>query len=372
MKKILVIAGDPSGEKHTAGVIRKLAELIPSVQWRGVGGNEMQAAGASIDFHVNQTSIMGFIEVIKHLPFLKKMEKELVTLLDNWKPDLVFLTDYPGFNLRFAAEAKKRNIPVIYFISPQIWAWGKSRIKKIPALVDHMLVILPFEKTIYDNANVPCTFVGHPLLEQLNVTESSKDFFSRFNLTENTPLIGLIPGSRNQEVKSLLPVMVQAVMPLIEHGKIQVVVAGVKSVQSEFYQCALEQQIPILFGETHAIMKHSHHCVVTSGTATLETSLFETPLIVVYKSGWMTYLMGRYLVKLDRISLVNIIANEMIVPELIQHEANSSNIRTAISNYLMDKVYYQTTKNKVSKIRFLLGEIQTSESSAKIVAEFLK
>ena len=364
---ILILAGEPSGEKHAASLIRYMKSKSPELKFYGMGGDLMKEAGTELLFHVNQTSIMGFVEVIKHLPFITRMKKALVDSLDQRKPDAVILVDYPGFNLRFAEEANKRNIPVYYYISPQLWAWGKGRIKDIKRLVRHMLVILPFEKELYEKHHVPVTYVGHPLIEQLNFTTTRSEFFKKLNWDESKHTVALLPGSRPQEVSSLLPVMLDAVRPLLDSGKIQAVVGAVHSVNQELYKIAENSGVKILYNETQHIMKFSDQAIVASGTATLETALCGTPLTVVYKTGLITYLLGKYLVKLDRISLVNIISNEMIVPELIQHEANPEKIRASVIRYIENESVRTETTEKLKKLHGLLGAFPAAETAGNVI-----
>jgi len=367
MNTILILAGEPSGEKHATSLVHYLKSQKTELNFYGMGGDLMAKEGVELLYHVNQTSIMGFTEVIRHLPFIKEMKKTLVHSLDERKPDAVVLVDYPGFNLRFAVEAKKRNIPVYYYISPQIWAWGKGRIKDIQKLISHMLVILPFEKEIYDKAGVKCTYVGHPLLEQLKFNRNKQEYFDQYKLEKSKPLVALLPGSRNQEVLSLLPEMIAAVMPLIKQNKIQAIIGGVENVDQTLYQIAKQNNIGVIFNDAHHLMKHSDQAVVASGTATLETALCGTPLTVVYKTSALTYLLGRYIVKLDRISLVNIISNEMIVPELIQKDANAEKIRNSILNYLNHPDLVENTKQKLSKLQSQLGEFSASERAGNVI-----
>ncbi|MCA0445537.1 MAG: lipid-A-disaccharide synthase [Bacteroidetes bacterium] len=369
-KTIMVLAGEPSGEKHVSFVIREIKNQYPDWQFYGMGGDLMKKEGCELLFHVNQTSFMGFAEVVKHLPIILDMKKTLVGTLDSRKPDLVLLVDYPGFNLRFAEEAHKRGIPVFYFISPQIWAWGKGRLKDIQRLITRMLVILPFEKQLYDKAGVECEFVGHPLTEQISLSMSKAEFFRIHNLDDSIPLVSLLPGSRVQEIKSLLPLMIDAVEPLRRDGKIQAVIAGVKFVDNRLYDLAASAGIPVIFDETHLVMSYAQQAVVASGTATLETSLCGTPLTVVYKTSWPTYFIGRYLVNLKWISLVNIISDEEVVPELIQHDATPESVRKSILRF-MDPEIRIAALQKIARLRNLLSEKSASKSAAGSVISFL-
>lgn len=369
---ILLVAGEPSGEKHAASLVRYLTSQKPDLKFYGIGGDLMKNAGVELLFHVNQTSVMGFFEVLKHLSFFKHVKKTLTQSLDQRKPDVVILVDYPGFNLRFAKEVFQRQIPIYYYISPQIWAWGKGRIKEIKQMVKHMLVILPFEKDFYEKSQVRVTYVGHPLVEQLKCDRTQTEFFSHYQLKENVHLVALLPGSRQQEIKSLLPDMLDAVKPLLDSGKIQVIIGGVTSVPNTLYDMAAKYHIPVIFNDTQHIMKFADQAVVASGTATLETALCGTPLTVVYKTSWLTYLLGKYLVKLDRISLVNIISNEMIVPELIQHDANPKSIRSSILRYLENPDIILSTKNQLAKLHDLLGKFPASETAGNVILSDLK
>lgn len=369
-KKIMVLAGEPSGEKHVAGILRELKLRHPGISFFGMGGDGMQAEGCELLYHVRQTAIMGFTEVVRHLPMILKMKKDLVRALDERKPDLVILVDYPGFNLRFAEEVKKRGIPVAWFISPQIWAWGKGRLKDIQRLVDQMLVILPFEKGLYEKARVPVEFVGHPLISQISVTESAAGFFERQGLDDKLPLVSLLPGSRRQEIASLLPVMIEAVKPLIRNREIQVVVSGVPFVPRDLYRPAEEAGVRVITGDVHSLMSFSQQAVVASGTATLETALCGTPLTVVYKTSWVTYFLGRYLVDLKWISLVNIISDESVVPELIQHKANPEEIRKSVRRFL-DPETVASTKGKLARLHDLLGQKSTPAAGAEVLSRML-
>jgi len=369
-KKVMVLAGEPSGEKHIAGILRELKLRQPGISFFGMGGDEMQAEGCDLLYHVRQTAIMGFAEVVRHLPMILKMKKDLIRALDERKPDLVVLVDYPGFNLRFAEEVKKRGIPVAWFISPQIWAWGKGRLKDIQRLVDQMLVILPFEKSLYEKAGVPVEFVGHPLISQIRVTESAAVFFDRHGLDARLPLVSLLPGSRRQEIASLLPVMIEAVKPLVQNREIQVVVSGVPFVPGDLYRPAGEAGVKVITGDVHALMSFSQQAVVASGTATLETALCGTPLTVVYKTSWLTYFLGRYLVDLKWISLVNIISDESVVPELIQHKAGPEEIRKSIQRFL-DPGTVASTKSRLARLHDLLGQKSTPVAGADVLSRML-
>ncbi|NUQ82683.1 MAG: lipid-A-disaccharide synthase [Bacteroidetes bacterium] len=360
----MILAGEASGDRHGADLVRELKALNPQLTFFGMGGDRMKAEGVELFFHISQTSIMGFTEVIRHLPFIFQMKKTLEQAVADRRPVYAVLIDYPGFNLRFARFLHQNNVPVIWYIAPQVWAWGKGRLKDIRRYVDLMLCILPFEEPFFRKAGIRAHFVGHPLVEQIEVSGSSSAFLSSISLPDDRPLIGLLPGSRSQEVSALLPVMVNAVLPLIQQGRVSAAVAGVNHLPPDVYKPAGEAGIPVVFGKVHDLMGHSTLSVVASGTATLETALCGTPLIVVYKTSWLTYLIGRFILRLDRISLVNIIPDEQLVPELIQHEANPESIRKQILSWLDQPAGREMVIEKLARLRKQLGSLSASREAA--------
>ena len=227
--RIMVIAGEASGDLHGAGVVRALKERVPQCDIYGIGGDKMQAAGMQLMYHVRELAVMGFWEVLQHLPLLRSVEKALEALLTFRKPDVLLLIDYPGFNLRFARVAHKRGIKIVYYISPQVWAWNPGRVKKMKGCIDKMLVVFPFEVDIYRRAGIDVEFVGHPLLEELEDPQGRSEFCKRWNFDENKKIVGLFPGSRKQEIERIFPAMIGAARILHQQHEVQVAV-GVSSV----------------------------------------------------------------------------------------------------------------------------------------------
>lgn len=362
IKRVLIIAGDPSGDLHGAGVVRELKRRRPDIDLFGVGGDGMKNAGMDLLYHLNDLSFMGFVEVVKHLPFLREVENRLDGLLLSRRPDLVLLIDYPGFNLRFARRAKDRGIPVVYYISPQVWAWGKHRLKKMKQVINRMLVILPFEKELYDSEHIPADFVGHPLLDVMHIRSTRSDFMAGQGFDGTGKLLGLFPGSRIQEIERMLPVMLNAARRVRESSDIQVGVSKAPNLPVDCYRRHLDSAVKsggpdvrLVEDGTYELMKYSDAAIVTSGTATLETACFETPMVVVYKASMISYFIGRLLVSVESIGLVNIVAGKKIVPELIQHGANADAIASNINRLFENPVLAEEMRNELAKVKGKLG-----------------
>lgn len=386
MKRVMIIAGEASGDAHGAGVVRELKRAAPEMDIFGIGGDKMEREGMTLTFHVREMSFMGFVEVLRHLPLIRRVERTLEALLKTRRPDAVLLIDYPGFNLRFARIAKRAGVKVFYYISPQVWAWKKGRLKKMPVLIDKMMVILPFEERLYKEHGIPVEFVGHPLLEELHVDESREEFCSRIGVDPARKIIALIPGSRNQEIRRLFPPMLEAAELLRKNHPIEIVVAAAPSIPVTLYREMIRQAeqgsdadtvsvahasmtVKVAENSTHALMKFAYAAIVTSGTATLETACFGTPMAVVYKTSWITYWLARLVVRIDTISLVNILAGRKVVPELIQHEAGPERIAHVIGRYLSDSAHYETVRAELSRVTEMMGEPGASKKVAEALLD---
>ncbi len=307
--KIYLIAGEDSGDLHTSNFIRELRHIYPKAKFRGVGGDKMAAAGADLVAHIKDVNFMGFWEVLTHLGTIRRLFNTVKTDISIWKPDAVILVDYPGFNLRMAKFIHKQGIKVFYYISPQLWAWKKGRVQTIKKYVNHMWVILPFEKDFYQKEGLEVEFVGHPLLDVIDSNE---------RVWHDPPTIALLPGSRKQEIQRVLPIMLE--MPE-RFPNFRFIIAGAPSQSEAFYQPFLTQKkVTLMMGQTYEVLQQADYALVTSGTATLETALFKVPQVVCYKGGLISYHIGKRLVKVSFISLVNLIVGRKVVSELIQHE----------------------------------------------------
>ena len=363
-----MIAGEASGDLHGAGVVRELKRRNPSIDIFGIGGDKMKKEGMTLTFHVAEMSFMGFVEVVKHLPLIRSVERTLEQLLILKKPDVVVLIDYPGFNLRFARIVKKYGIKVIYYISPQVWAWKKGRVKKMKELIDRMLVVFPFEVPIYEQEQIPVQFVGHPLVEEMQDVMTREQFSKRYSLLQERKFIAVIPGSRTQEIEKLFSVMARAAVQLAGNEK-DVVVAVAPNLPLELYKehCPSGADVKFIQHATHEVMKYAEFAFVTSGTATLETACVGTPMVVVYKTSMITYWIARLVVKIKNISLVNIVAGKSIVPEIIQHAATVDRLVEMSKNIIDSADRYNGMKHELEIVRQKLGGIGASEQVADAI-----
>lgn len=329
-----IIAGEASGDMHASNMMAELRALDANAHFRCWGGDRMQEQGAEVVKHYRDLAFMGFTEVLMNIRTIMRnfsfCEKDMLA----YKPDALILIDYPGFNLRMAKFAHKHGIPVYYYISPQIWAWKESRIKTIRNVVRRMYVILPFEKKFYALHDMEVNFVGHPLLDELH---HNKHLLSKQQLDETLnlsgkPIIALLPGSRAQEIRKMLPVMLSA---LKGYEAYQFVVCAVNSVDYAMYEnlCA-DIPVKVVKGHTYNVLKNAHAAIVTSGTATLETALFGVPQVVCYIAGYFSYIIARNLIKLKYISLVNLIMDKPVVSELIQNDLNPTRLRQELEKIL--------------------------------------
>jgi lipid-A-disaccharide synthase len=372
--KIMMIAGEASGDMHGASLMAALKKKQPGLVFFGIGGDRMISEGLESVYHIRQMAFLGFFEVIRHFPFIRRVFKAMHRTLDDRRPDLVILIDYPGFNLKFAGQAKKKGFRVVYYISPQIWAWGGGRIKKIRENVDCMLVIFPFEEILYRKAGVPAAFVGHPLKDSFDPGISRQDFLNRHGISPKTRILGLFPGSRNQEVERLLPVMVKAYERLrSEMPDLAAMVGQADTLQDSLYSGMLRGHDGIirLRNQTHALMKYCDAALVASGTATLETAVAGTPMAVLYKMAPLSFWIGRLLVRIPDIGLVNIVAGRRIVPELVQGDASPARIAEAVKPFLTDEAYNRMTRRELLRVNQKLGGRGASGHAAARILEFL-
>ncbi len=370
--RVMIIAGEPSGDLHGAGVVRELLRSSPDAEIFGIGGDKMQGAGMQLVYHVRELSIMGIWEVLQHLPLLRSVERTLEALLSARRPDVVLLIDYPGFNLRFARKAHERGVKTLYYISPQVWAWNPGRVRKMKGLIDKILVVFPFEVDIYRREGIPCEFVGHPILESLTEPQGRADFCKRQGMLPERPILGLFPGSRKQELERIFPSMLGAARMLNRQNGIQTAV-GVSSVlEFDFVKSFIREDFPVTLvsGGTHDLMKNSDVALVTSGTATLETACYQTPMVVVYKTSALTYAVGRLLVRIKNIGLVNIVAGKRVVPELIQGNAIPRRLAEEALRMLEDEELRKSISEELASVRRNLGTAGASRRVAETIRAF--
>ncbi len=370
----MMIAGEASGDVHGAGVVRELKALRPGIEIFGIGGDMMMNAGMKLTYHIREMSFMGFAEVLKHLPLIRSVEKTLERLLELQKPDVVVLIDYPGFNLRFARIAKEHNIKVVYYISPQVWAWKKGRVKKMKNIIDKMLVVFPFEVPIYERENIHVEFVGHPLVEEMQGIMGREEFCKKFDLNKDEKFIAVIPGSRKQEIHNLFNIMLKASIELARSGglaedgkKVVVAVAGNLTLDEYLRYVPRGERVKFIQHATHEVMKHAEFAFVTSGTATLETACCGTPMVVVYKTSPVTYWIARMVVKIKNIALVNIVAEKTVVPELIQNDVTVSALVRAARAILTQPEVRSEMKKELQLVREKLGGVGASAKAAQAI-----
>ncbi|MBF0385721.1 MAG: lipid-A-disaccharide synthase [Candidatus Omnitrophica bacterium] len=368
-KEIILIAGEASGDLHGANLAKELKKLDPYLKISGLGGKMMSDSGVEIYHDLTQLAVVGFFEVLRHYREIKKCFDLILKKAEEIKPCAVVLIDYPGFNLRLAKELKKRNIRVIYYISPQVWAWKKNRVKLVKKYVDKMLVIFEFEKTFYSNYGIKVEFVGHPLVDGCLVDKSKEDFLNSVGLKEYKYTIGLLPGSREKEIDNLLPVMLESAVLLSKKFPMaQFLLVKAPTIKSRLIDKHLRaKRLPIsvaIDGQYNAI-NSCDICIVTSGTATLETAIMGKPMVVIYKTSFLTWILAKFFVKIKDIGLVNIVAGKRIVPEFVQFEATASNIARELEKYISNEEYFSETKLALSRVRFSLGKDGANENAAR-------
>ncbi len=359
-----IIAGEASGDLHGSNLIKALHEKDADADIRCWGGDKMEAAGATLVKHYRDLAFMGFVEVIKHLGTILNNIKFCKQDILQYKPDVLVLIDYPGFNLRIADWAKEQGIKVCYYISPQIWAWKESRIKQIKNSVDKMLVILPFEKPFYQKHNYAVTYVGHPLIEVVDA-ELKKAHTS----ISDKEIIALLPGSRSQELKLKLPIMLKMVERFPEY---QFVIAQAPGQEAGFYKSLIGNlDVKLMQGQTYNILMQAKAALVTSGTATLETALFGVPEVVCYKGNQVSYWLAKKLIKVKYISLVNLILDKPAVKELIQNDLNEEQLYNELYDLLHNQERIEKQQSDYTKLWELLGQENASNRAATEIVAML-
>jgi len=369
-KRVMIIAGEASGDLHGAKVVAALGEKHPGISFTGIGGPAMRGAGVHILMDAHELSVVGITEIFAKGASLLRGLSTAKKALRQLKPDLLILIDFPDFNLHVATTAKKVGIPVLYYISPQIWAWRSGRAKKIRRRVDHMAVILPFEADFYHRFQVPVTFVGHPLLD--GVSEASPEPMASYE-----PTIGLLPGSRDKEVLRLLPEMLKAAYILKQTiPGIRFLLSRAPSVEKELYSAIMARHatsvdFEIETGGVESIFRRSTLLVAASGTVTLEAAIAGVPTVIAYKVSPLSYRLGRALIRVKHIGLANLIAGEEIVPELVQDEATASNIAETVQRMLTSPSKLDGCRQALLELRHKLGGPGASERVADIAAGML-
>jgi len=371
----MIVAGEASGDLHGGNLVRAMRAIDPALSFYGMGGKGMKEAGVDLWADAADMAVVGLTEVVGKLGVILRVLGRLKASLRRDRPDLVILIDYPDFNLPLARAAAKAGIKVLYYISPQVWAWRRGRIRTIRKSVSRMAVILPFEEAFYREAGVDVTFVGHPLLDQIGRKYTRAEAIERFGLQAGVTTIGLLPGSRHSEVTRLLPTMLGAARILAQrHGPLQFVLPLAGTLEREFVTGFLGSghlSVRIITDEFSDAVSLCDAAMVASGTATLETALLETPLVVIYKVSASSYVIGRRFIRVDHISLANIIAGKRVVPELIQDEANPERIAAAVGDLIDHPEMAQAMRAELAQIRGKLGEPGAARRTAGIAIGML-
>ncbi|MCX8011677.1 MAG: lipid-A-disaccharide synthase [Desulfobacterota bacterium] len=374
-KKILIIAGETSGDLHGANLVKEQVSLKPHLRFYRLVREKVKNVGVELIGNITEIAVVGIAEVFFKLKKIYQIYYQLKKLLIKSKPDLVILIDYPDFNLLFARKVKRKNIPIIYYISPQVWAWRRSRVKKISQLVKKMIVIFPFEKSFYQEKGMEVEFVGHPLLDSIPTQFSREKIWDKFSLTPGITTIGLLPGSRRTEIQRNFPPMIKAI-PLITKkiSPVQFIIPVAPGIEPAEFQHFIDypfKNLHIIKNNIYEVMKIADLLIVASGTATVEAAIIGTPMIIVYRVSPLTYFLGKKLIKVKNIGMVNIIAGKAIVPELIQKDLTPENIARLALEILGDPQRLAEMKVELSRVREKLGEPGASFRAANIINQFL-
>ncbi len=374
-KKILIVAGEASGDLHASCLVEQIRKLNPRINFFGLGGEKLQNQGVELYYNIVELAVVGIVEVLKNLKKFHSIFNGLLKKIDEEKPDLAILVDYPGFNLRLAKELKKRNIPVIYYISPQIWAWGSKRIKDIKENVTHMITVFDFEEKLYKENGINASFVGHPLTKTIKINLTKDAFISKFGLDKDKLTISLLPGSRDKEVKTLLPIMLEAAK-LINRAlpHTQFTILRSTAVKEEIFNTIIKKHNPkacLISDMTHDGLNASDFAIVASGTATLETAIIGIPMVIVYKVSLLTWIFVRSVIKIPYIGLVNVVLQKNFIREFIQFDAKPKKIASYVCSILNSHAEITKIKKELSGIKSLLGQKDASFEAADIIYKYL-
>jgi lipid-A-disaccharide synthase len=372
---VMIVAGEASGDLHAAALIRELRRHHPELRFFGCGGAQMQAAGCELLVHAHDIAVVGLFEVVGHLPLIYRRYRRLKSALRERRPAAVILVDFPEFNLRLARVARSRGVPVIYFISPQLWAWRPRRVRIVRHCVRRMICIFPFEREFYRRHGYDATYVGHPLIELARPTMSADEFRSRHGLDPITPIVALLPGSRRREVRFHLPTMLEAARRMRQQRDLQFVIpaaatVGARSIAAEIPQTD-RSYVHVIEGDAYDALAHARLAVVSSGTATVEAALLGTPMIVVYRLSQWTYRLGRRLVKTPFYAMVNLIAGRQVVPELVQSAFEPQAIVKWALRLLDGTPEREAMVSGLAEVRQRLGEPGAIARAASVVESVL-
>jgi lipid-A-disaccharide synthase len=372
MSKIMIVAGEASGDLHGGRLVAALKTLDAHAEIFGVGGRHMSAAGMSLLYHVDQLAYIGFVEVARHYFFFRRVFNHLLDDIRTRKPDVLVLIDYPGFNLRLARAAKDLGVKTFYYIAPQVWAWREKRAAKMARFIDEMAVIFDFEVPFFSRHGIRTHFVGHPLLEGMQPKSTRRIFFQRYGFDENQPVVALLPGSRRQEVLGLLPEMLDAADRFSkEHRTVQIAVSRAAGIPHTLMEplLAAYPQVVVVDDATYDLLNVASAALVASGTATLETACFLVPFALVYKVAPLSFAIGKRLVKIPYIGLVNVVAGKKIINEYLQEATNAENLQHELCRLLFDQPFRKMLHHELGVVKSKLGGPGASEKTARLILE---
>jgi lipid-A-disaccharide synthase len=373
--KILFSAGESSGDQHAANMFLELKKRQPGLQGIGMGGAKMAQAGIDIRYDSANIGVIGVVEVIKHYAEIRRALTLMQALIKTERPDLLVCVDYKEFNFKLARYAKQQGIKVLFYVSPQVWAWRPSRVKAYGKVIDMMAVIFPFETAYYDAAYVPVRYVGHPSVDKVHAQYSKEDDLSRFGLDKNQPIVGLLPGSRVNEIKRLLPVMLAAAEKVqADLPGCQFILPQADSISDSLLDGYLRQSplnITVIKNQPYDVIQCCDAVMTTSGTATLEIALLTVPMVIAYKLSALTYWLGRWLVNTPFIGLPNIVSGKLIIKELIQHEATAGNLSAEVLRILTDQAYADAMRQNLAQVKQQLGQGGGSKNMAQLALEMV-
>ena len=369
--KIMMSAGEASGDMHAAAVAAEIKKENPQIDIFGMGGKNMREAGVRIVYDIEHLGIIGFVEVLKHLPLFLKLIKFLKETMINEKPDVLVCIDYPGLNMKLAHAAKEMGIPVVYYIAPTIWAWKKGRAKQIARDVRQVASIFPFEAEAYKKAGAPVTFVGHPLADTVKTSMSFEEAMKYFGGQKDKKRILLMPGSRKNEVSGLLPVMLDACKLISEKAECQFYLPKADTISDEFLKSFLlkhpELQVTITEGKQYDLMQICTACIASSGTATLETALMQLPTVLIYKLAPATWFIAKHVVEVKYAGLPNLLLQKEVTPELLQNQVTAENIANIIVPWITDEQIRARNINELQEVRKRLGDAGAVKRTARLI-----
>lgn len=373
MRRVMLVAGEASGDLHGSNLVRAARELAPDLSFYGVGGPRLEQAGMDLMFDLEHMSLMGLTEVFSGLARTLSILRRLKRSLKNDRPDGLVLIDYPDFNLLLAKAAQEAQIPVFYYICPQIWAWRRGRVRKMARLADRRVIVFPFEKEFYESRGTEADFVGHPLLDIMDPPRPKAEAKAELGLDPDRTWLLLMPGSRRHVVRELLPIMLGAVRILRQsRPDLGLVLARAETLSPDFLAPWLEngpEGLKVVEGNSHRLQNAADLALVASGTSTLETALMLTPMVVIYRLSHLSYQLGKLLVRVDHVAMANLIAGRRLVPELIQHEAGPVRIATELDRLIGDEDLYRETLAGLEGIRSRLGGPGASRRAAALLLE---